>query len=138
MQYRVGLGVEGRVNGYYVHVGSERFLRQNDIKLDQGASERVAMEDRGCSTLFVAVDGQLAGVIAYEDRIRDESRAVIAALHGMGVAETIMLTGDNDRVAGAIRATPAGIDPPYRRDDAGRTRPRRSRNCSARDAELLA
>ena len=103
VQYRVGLGVEGRVNGYYVHVGSERFLRQNDIRLDQGASERVAMEDRGCSTLFVAVDGQLAGVIAYEDRIRDESRAVIAALHGMGVAETIMLTGDKDRVAGAVR-----------------------------------
>jgi len=30
-QYRVGLGVEGQVNGYYLHVGNERFMRQSDI-----------------------------------------------------------------------------------------------------------
>ena len=103
MQYRVGLGVEGRVNGYYMHVGSERFLRQSSIKLDRHEGGRAGYEQRGCSCLFVAVDGELAGIIAYEDRIRSESRQVIAALHGMGVAETIMLTGDNDRVAGAVR-----------------------------------
>ena len=30
-KYRIGLGVEGQVNGYYMHVGSERFMRRNDI-----------------------------------------------------------------------------------------------------------
>ena len=103
MQYRVGLGVEGRVNGYYMHVGSERFLRQSSIKLDRNLGDRAAFEERGCSCLFVAVDGELAGIIAYEDRIRSESREVVAALHGMGVTETIMLTGDNHRVASAVR-----------------------------------
>jgi P-type E1-E2 ATPase len=85
-----------------VHVGNERFLRQCSIRVDHIAHERAAIEERGCSCLWVAVDGDVAGLIAYEDRIRDESSAVIAALHGMGIRETIMLTGDNARVAGAV------------------------------------
>jgi len=101
-QYRIGLGVEGQVNGYYMHVGSERFLRQSDIRIDQIADERAAIDETGCSCLYVAVDGQLAGLIAYEDRIRPESRDVIAALHGMGIDQTIMLTGDNATVARAV------------------------------------
>ncbi len=100
--YRVGLGVEGRVNGYYVHVGSERFLRQSNIRVDRVAADRAALEERGCSCLWVAVDGSVAGLIAYEDLIRAESRPVIAALHGMGIRETIMLTGDDTRVARAV------------------------------------
>jgi Cu2+-exporting ATPase len=101
-EYRVGLGVEGRVNGYYMHVGSERFLRQSDIRVDHIAAQRAAIDQRGCSCLYVAVDGQLAGVIAYEDRIRPESRQVIETLHRMGIRDTIMLTGDNEVVAKAV------------------------------------
>ena len=57
MEYRVGLGVEGRVNGYHMHVGSERFLRQSSVRLDRNIGDRAAYEERGCSCLFVAVDG---------------------------------------------------------------------------------
>ena len=102
-KYRVGLGVEAHVNGYYVHVGNERFLRQNDIRVDYAEADRTIFEERGCSCVWVAVDGAVAGLIAYEDSIRTESRAVVSALHGMGIRETIMLTGDNARVAGAVR-----------------------------------
>ncbi|MFP6558293.1 heavy metal translocating P-type ATPase [Paraburkholderia sp. B3] len=101
-EYRIGLGVEGRVNGYYMHVGSERFLRQNDIRVDHIAAERAAIDERGCSSLYVAIDGQLAGLIAYEDRIRPESRQIVDTLHGMGIRDTIMLTGDNAVVAKAV------------------------------------
>jgi heavy metal translocating P-type ATPase len=101
-KYRVGLGVEARVNGYYLHVGSERFLQQSDIRLAHLAGEGSAVEERGCSCLWVAVDGVVAGLVAYEDRIRAESRAVIATLHDMGIRETVMLTGDNSRVATAV------------------------------------
>ena len=102
MTYRVGLGVEGRVNGYHLHVGSERFMRESDIRFDRGVADRAAIEERGCSCLCVAVDGELAGLIAYEDLIRTEAADVISALHGMGVRETVMLTGDNGRVAKAV------------------------------------
>jgi heavy metal translocating P-type ATPase len=101
--YHVGLGVEGRVNGWYVHVGSERFLRQREIRLDPATSDRLAVEARGESCTYVAVDGELAGRVAYADEIRPESPDVIRHLHALGVRDTVMLTGDNGAVAGAVR-----------------------------------
>ncbi|HYA74509.1 MAG TPA: heavy metal translocating P-type ATPase [Roseiarcus sp.] len=100
--YRLGLGVEGQVNGYYLHVGSERFMRQSGISVEVAASDRVALDERGCSCLHVAVDGRLAGLIPYADEIRADSRAVIRRLGQMGVKNTIMLTGDNATVARAV------------------------------------
>lgn len=101
-KYRIGFGVEGRVNGYYLHVGSERFLRDSNIKVDHLAADRSRIDERGCSTLYVGVDGKVAGLIAYEDRIRQESPRVIETLYGMGIQEAIMLTGDNAAVASAV------------------------------------
>jgi Cu2+-exporting ATPase len=101
-QYRLGLGVEGQVNGYYLHVGSDRFMRQSGISLEVAATDRVALDERGCSCLHVAVDGRLAGLIPYADEIRPESRSVIHRLSRMGVKNTVMLTGDNATVARAV------------------------------------
>jgi Cu2+-exporting ATPase len=101
-KYRVGLGVEGQVNGYYMHVGNARFMRQSDIKIDAAASDRTALDGKGHSCLYIAVDGQLAGLVPYSDEIRPESRPVIQRLHALGIKNTIMLTGDNSVVAGAV------------------------------------
>jgi Cu2+-exporting ATPase len=101
-KYSVGRGVEAQVNGYYVHLGSERFMRESGIPVDHLAADRGALEERGCSCLWLAVDGVMGGLIAYEDRLRDESAAVVAALHEMGIRETVMLTGDDKRVAEAV------------------------------------
>jgi Cu2+-exporting ATPase len=101
-QYHVGLGVEGQVNGNYVHVGSERFMRRSDIAVDPAAGDRAAFDERGESCMYVAVDGKLAGLIAYADQIRPESPEIIRTLHAMGIRNTIMLTGDNTAVANAV------------------------------------
>ena len=101
-QYRIGLGVEGQVNGYYMHVGNERFMRQSDIRVDKAVLDRAALDENGYSSLYVAVDGQLAGLVPYSDAIRSESRPVIERLHAMGIKNTIMLTGDNAVVARAV------------------------------------
>lgn len=101
-QYRIGLGVEGQVNGYYMHVGNERFMRQSDIRVDKAVLDRAALDEKGYSSLYVAVDGQLAGLVPYSDAIRSESRPVIERLHAMGIKNTIMLTGDNAVVARAV------------------------------------
>jgi Cu2+-exporting ATPase len=103
-EYRVGLGVEGPVNGRYMHVGSERFLRQSGICVDKAKVDRAGLDERGFSCLYIAVDGQLAGLAPYADEIRPESREVIAALHKLGVKHTVMLTGDNAVVARAVGA----------------------------------
>jgi heavy metal translocating P-type ATPase len=101
-KYRIGLGVEGQVNGYYMHVGNERFMRQSEIKVDVAALDRRALDEKGYSCLYISVDGQLAGLVPYCDEIRTESRPVIQRLHAMGIKNTIMLTGDNAVVAHAV------------------------------------
>ena len=73
-EYRIGLGVEGRVNGDCLHVDSARILRQSDIRVDHIDAKRAAIDKRGCSRLYVALDGQLAGLIAYEDSLRPLKR----------------------------------------------------------------
>jgi heavy metal translocating P-type ATPase len=101
-KYRIGLGVEGQVNGYYMHVGNERFMRQSDIKVNAAAFDRSALDEKGYSCLYIAVDGQLAGLVPFSDEIRSESRPVIQKLHSLGIKNTVMLTGDNGVVARAV------------------------------------
>ena len=101
-KYRIGLGVEGQVNGYYLHVGNERFMRQSDIHVGVAEADRSALDGQGHSCIYVAVDGTLAGLVPFTDQIRPESRDVIERLHAMGIRNTVMLTGDNAVVARAV------------------------------------
>ena len=101
-RYRVGLGVEGQVNGYYLHVGNERFMRQSDICVSKTANDRCALDEQGYSCVYIAVDGALAGIVPYSDEIRAESRSVLHRLRSMGVKNSVMLTGDNAVVARAV------------------------------------
>jgi Cu2+-exporting ATPase len=100
--YKVGLGVEGMVDGHYLHVGSQRFMRTSGIDTTRSHRDRIELDERGYSVLYTAIDGKLAGLIPYADQVRDESRPVIEALHKMGIKHTIMLTGDNATVARAV------------------------------------
>jgi heavy metal translocating P-type ATPase len=101
-KYRIGLGVEGQVNGYYLHVGNERFMRQSNINVRRAESDRSALDRQGHSCIYVAVDGTLTGLVPFTDQIRPESREVIERLHAMGIRNSVMLTGDNAVVANAV------------------------------------
>ena len=103
-KYRIGLGVEGQVNGYYLHVGNERFMRQSEINVRCAETDRAALDEQGYSCIYVAVDGALAGLVPYTDAIRPESRTVIQRLHELGIKNSVMLTGDNAVVARAVGA----------------------------------
>ena len=85
-----------------MHVGNARFMRESEIHIDRARGDRAALDERGYSSLYIAVDGELAGLVPYSDEIRRESRGVIQKLHAMGIKNTIMLTGDNAVVARAV------------------------------------
>jgi Cu2+-exporting ATPase len=102
LQYRVGRGVEARVNGYYVHLGSGRFLRECSIDTSCAHRDQKALNEAGYSSLMLAVDGQVAALIPYADQIRAESHQVVESLHNLGIRSTVMLTGDNATVARAV------------------------------------
>ena len=101
-----GHGVSGMVNGQRVEVGSDRHLAGIDLSAFAEATERLANE--GKSPVFAAIDGKLAAAIVVADSIKPTSKAVIAALHEMGI-KTALISGDNQRTATAI-ARQLGID----------------------------
>jgi Cu2+-exporting ATPase len=102
VQYRVGYGVEARIDGFYLHLGSERFLRRESIDTSMALRDQRELNEQGCSSLMLAIDGKVAGLIPYADKVRPESHDVIQRLHNLGVRNTIMLTGDNGTVAKAV------------------------------------
>ena len=103
-----GRGVQARVGGQHVLVGTARLLTENQIDSSgvQADADRLASE--GKTAMFVAVDGQPAGLVAVADTLKPEAPAAVAALQAMGLS-VHMLTGDNPRTAAAI-AKLAGID----------------------------
>ena len=103
-----GRGAHGVVQDTAVVVGNAAFLADWGVRTDalDDAAQRLAAD--GKTPLFVALDGQLAGVIAVADPIRESSPRAIAQLHAMGL-QVVMLTGDNERTATAIGRS-AGVD----------------------------
>lgn len=101
-----GNGVTARVDGRLVSVGSQRHLAHLDFSDFAEAIEKLA--DAGKTPVFAAIDDKLAAAIVVADTIKPTSKAVVAALHAMGL-KTAMISGDNRRTAEAI-ARQLGID----------------------------
>lgn len=97
----VGSGVKGQVNGQWLHIGADRYMHQ--LGLSTTAFDQVAarLGQEGKTPLYVAVEDQLAAIIAVADPIKDSTFAAIEALHQLGV-KVAMITGDNRHTAEAI------------------------------------
>ncbi|HLS50938.1 MAG TPA: heavy metal translocating P-type ATPase [Burkholderiaceae bacterium] len=104
-----GWGVEGRVDGRLVQVGSDRYMRSLgfDVAPVFGAPLK-NMGAAGKTPVYAAIDGQLAALIAVADALKPSAKGVIDALHRMGV-KVAMVTGDHQATADAI-ARQLGID----------------------------
>ncbi|HEY8202575.1 MAG TPA: heavy metal translocating P-type ATPase, partial [Actinomycetota bacterium] len=98
-EYQIGLGVEATVGGRCVRVGGERFMADGGVSLDVVAQRLAALNGRAASSLLVAIDGQLAGLVVVADPVRSEAPSVVRALRERGVREIVMLTGDHESVA---------------------------------------
>jgi heavy metal translocating P-type ATPase len=107
--YHIGLGVEARLNGNFVHLGNKRFLRERGIGLKGAGRDVERLSSEGVSSLLLAVDGDLVGILSYSDRLRPESANVIKTLKNRGVSDLVMLTGDDGAVAASV-ARQLGIE----------------------------
>ncbi|MEW6723996.1 MAG: heavy metal translocating P-type ATPase [Bacillota bacterium] len=103
-----GRGVRARVGERDVLIGTRRLIAENQIDLAAILPDVERLEGEGKTAMLVAIDGQLAGVVAVADTVKATSRAAVEALRKMGI-EVIMITGDNQRTAEAI-ARQVGID----------------------------
>jgi len=104
----IGMGVSAEVSGQHVLVGNLQLMEAENISVDliRGDVERLQAEAK--TPMIVAVDNEIAGVIAVADTIKDGSKEAVEDLHRMGL-KVVMITGDNLKTAQAI-AKQAGID----------------------------
>ncbi|MBA3608014.1 MAG: heavy metal translocating P-type ATPase [Chthoniobacterales bacterium] len=127
-QSTTGGGVSGQVNGRRVLVGKPAFLREQSVQgIEQLEKRANELQDEGSGVVFVAVDGQAAGIIAVSDPIKESTPGAIEQLHQLGL-KIIMLTGDNERTARrvaeqlGIDEVEAGVEPQHKNDRVRRLR----------------
>jgi Cd2+/Zn2+-exporting ATPase len=97
-----GRGVSGQVNGHSITIGSHTLLHSNEMHTAEFCRRVTAAEANGQTTMLVHAGGTLRGYMAVSDPPRHSSQQTIAALKKMGIAPTVMLTGDNSAVAQAV------------------------------------
>ena len=99
-----GNGVTAKVDGIAVAAGNEKLMR------------RLGLEPIPCHSvgtiIHMAVDGAYAGHIVISDVVKEQSQEAIQALKAAGVKQTVMLTGDDRRVAEAVSSA-LGVDQVY-------------------------
>jgi Cu+-exporting ATPase len=101
-QSHTGKGITGEVDGQAAMVGNEGLLREQSISLPASALPATnQMREAGQTVLFVAVDGQFAGLISVADTVKPDAAAAVRELRDAGV-NAVMLTGDNAVTAQAV------------------------------------
>ena len=99
-----GKGVIGKVEGRTVALGAERYLDELHIATSNLGGEAERLRTEGVTAIFVAIDGNLAGVLGIADRIKATTPESLKALRAQGI-ELVMLTGDNRTTAEAVGRT---------------------------------
>ncbi|BCH62777.1 copper-translocating P-type ATPase (plasmid) [Agrobacterium vitis] len=97
----VGKGVTGRVDGRRLIIGSHRIMEEARIDVSSLTSQAEALRGEGATVIFVAVDGDVAGLLAIADPIKTTTPDAVQALLKAGV-RVVMLTGDNRTTADAV------------------------------------
>lgn len=104
-----GKGVTGRVRGQAVALGNAALMDAQGIAVsDKVTGEADARRDEGETVMFVAIEGQLAGMVCVVDPIKPTTAQALEDLHKLGF-RIVMATGDNERTAQSVAAR-LGLD----------------------------
>ncbi|MDH5618331.1 MAG: heavy metal translocating P-type ATPase [Gammaproteobacteria bacterium] len=103
-----GRGVEASIEGRLVVLGSRHLMHERDIDIGAVEAAATTLTQKAQTPMFLAVAGQVVGVISVADGIKKDSGEAIRRLHGIGL-RVVLLTGDNEATATAV-AKEVGID----------------------------
>lgn len=103
-----GHGIAAMVEGRAVVLGNLKFMADRGVAAGPAEAVLEQLSDEGKTAMVVGVDGELAGVVAVADTVKEDSLGAIRRMHELGL-EVVMLTGDNQRTATAI-GRQVGID----------------------------
>ncbi|MEZ5490308.1 MAG: heavy metal translocating P-type ATPase [Gammaproteobacteria bacterium] len=103
-----GIGVSGRVDSRELLLGNTTFMRNSGVATSTVESDAASLRESGASVIYLASDGQVAGLLSVADPVKESTREAIAALHERGL-KIVMATGDGEITARAV-AQVLGID----------------------------
>lgn len=103
-----GEGIVTLINDKNILIGNNKLMKNNNIDITSVENDVKSLASQGKTPMYMAIDGELAGVIAVADTLKANSKKAVEALHKLGI-EVVMLTGDNEKTAQAI-AKEVGID----------------------------
>ena len=108
-----GQGIEGRVDGRSVAVGSSAWLRERGYSgAEEAARALDTNSDLGKAKILVGVDGRLAGAVVMGDSLREDAPELVARLRSVGVRHVAVVTGDRATVAEEV-GRQLGVDRVY-------------------------
>jgi Cu+-exporting ATPase len=96
-----GQGVTGSWDGRRLALGNSVLMRAVGAAVDVTHERSEALRRTGQTTIYLAIDGQLAGILAVGDPLKDSTPAALQALKAQGL-RLVMLTGDNRTTAQAV------------------------------------
>lgn len=94
-----GLGIEARMGGATIALGSDRFMKNKGVDLETVAEISNEMRDLGQTVVYVSRDGKLVGTLAIADPIKEGAAEMIRQLKEDEHMNIVMLTGDNRATA---------------------------------------
>ncbi|CDS52731.1 Lead, cadmium, zinc and mercury transporting ATPase; Copper-translocating P-type ATPase [Polaromonas sp. CG9_12] len=103
-----GIGVRGQVGGHELALGNTTLMQQLGVSVDALVPQAEALRTEGASVMHLAVNGQLAGLLAVSDPVKESTPEALATLKAAGL-RIIMATGDGLTTARAVGAR-LGID----------------------------
>jgi len=103
-----GHGVQARVDGQQVWFGNQRLMEMQGIDCQEVTAQLHQLAGEARTPVLLAIDKQLAGIIAVADPVKPDSRAAIRRMHDIGL-RVVMITGDHQATADAVAAQ-VGID----------------------------
>ena len=103
-----GHGIQVEINNKLVWIGNKKLMTKNNVEINAALSRMEQLEGEGKTAMLMAVDGNLAAIIAVADTVKETSAEAIGRMKQMGL-EVIMITGDNHLTAEAI-AKQVGVD----------------------------
>ncbi|MGE5453402.1 MAG: heavy metal translocating P-type ATPase [Acidobacteriota bacterium] len=103
-----GIGVQGQVGGRHLALGNTTLMQQVGVSVDALVPQAETLRAEGASVMYLAADGQLAGLLAVSDPVKANTPEALAVLKAAGI-RIVMATGDGQTTAKAVGAR-LGID----------------------------
>ncbi|WP_347552694.1 heavy metal translocating P-type ATPase [Pseudalkalibacillus hwajinpoensis] len=96
-----GHGIVAAVQEKQIFVGTRKLMKREQIAFSQFEEQMAEFETEGKTAMFIAFDGEVQGIIAVADTVKETSKNAIRELRSLGI-DVYMITGDNRRTAEAI------------------------------------